>query len=73
MRIYALWEDSDLAHFFSEIKPPLPLIKTWYEFQNPLGTMGGLLVGGLMLKTVGWRVNAFSLGVYGGIYIYLDE
>merc|ERR1712203_1195637 len=34
------------------------------------GTMGGLLVGGLMLKTVGWRVIAFSIGVYGGIYMY---
>ena len=32
--------------------------------------MGGLLVGGLMLKTVGWRVIAFSIGVYGGIYVY---
>ena len=32
--------------------------------------MGGLLVGGLMLKTVGWRVIAFSIGVYGGIYMY---
>jgi len=34
------------------------------------GTMGGLLVGGLLLKTVGWRVIAFSVGVYGGIYMY---
>ena len=34
------------------------------------GTMGGLLVGGLLLKTVGWRVILFSVGVYGGIYAY---
>jgi mitofusin len=34
------------------------------------GTMGGLLVGGLLLKTVGWRVIVFSAGVYGGIYAY---
>merc|ERR1712156_1247664 len=34
------------------------------------GTMGGLLVGGLLLKTVGWRVIAFGVGVYGGIYMY---
>ena len=34
------------------------------------GTMGGLLVGGLLLKTVGWRVIIFSVGVYGGIYCY---
>ena len=56
--------------FFPEIKPPLPLIKTRYQFQNSLflGTMG-LLVGGLMLKTVGWRVIAFSIGIYGGIYM----
>ena len=49
-----------MIFFSSEIKPPLPLIITWYEFQNSLflGTMGGLLVGGLMLKTVGWRVIA---------------
>jgi mitofusin len=32
--------------------------------------MGGLLVGGLLLKTVGWRVIVFSAGVYGGIYAY---
>ena len=69
---FLTWSKKD---FFFEIKPPLPLIKTWNEFQNPLflGTMGGLLVGCRMLKTVGWRVIAFSLGVYGGIYIYLDE
>lgn len=29
-----------------------------------------MLVGGLLLKTVGWRVIAFSVGVYGGIYLY---
>ena len=34
------------------------------------GTMGGLLVGGLLLKTVGWRVIVFSVGIYGGIYAY---
>merc|ERR1711992_312957 len=34
------------------------------------GTMGGLLVGGLLLKTVGWRVIIFSVGIYGGIYMY---
>ena len=34
------------------------------------GTMGGLLVGGFLLKTVGWRVIAFSVGLYGGIYMY---
>merc|ERR1711899_9441 len=34
------------------------------------GTMGGLLVGGLLLKTVGWRVIAFSVGIYGGVYMY---
>ena len=32
--------------------------------------MGGLLVGGLLLKTVGWRVIAFSVGIYGGVYMY---
>ena len=34
------------------------------------GTMGGLLVGGFLLKTVGWRVIVFSVGIYGGIYMY---
>ena len=34
------------------------------------GTMGGLLVGGLLFKTVGWRVIAVSLTVYGAIYGY---
>merc|ERR1712223_102221 len=34
------------------------------------GTMGGLLVGGLLLKAVGWRVIAFSVGIYGGVYMY---
>ena len=32
--------------------------------------MGGLLVGGFLLKTVGWRVIVFSVGIYGGIYMY---
>jgi mitofusin len=34
------------------------------------GTMGGLLVGGLLFKTVGWRVLAFSGGLYGCVYLY---
>merc|ERR1712062_684340 len=34
------------------------------------GTIGGLLVGGFLLKTVGWRVIIFSVGIYGGIYMY---
>ena len=34
------------------------------------GTMGGLLVGGLLLKTVGWRVIAVSATIYGGVYLY---
>ena len=34
------------------------------------GTMGGLLVGGLLLKTVGWRVILVSAGIYGGLYCY---
>ena len=34
------------------------------------GTMGGLLVGGLLLKTVGWRVILVTAGVYGGLYCY---
>nr|CAG4641468.1 EOG090X01A3 [Eurycercus lamellatus] len=34
------------------------------------GTMGGLLVGGFLLKTVGWRL-IFATGViYGGLYLY---
>merc|ERR1712083_1071988 len=34
------------------------------------GTMGGLLVGGLLLKTIGWRAIAISSAVYGGLYVY---
>jgi len=34
------------------------------------GTMGGLLVGGLLLKTVGWRVIAISGAIYGTVYLY---
>jgi len=34
------------------------------------GTMGGLLVGGLLLKTVGWRVIAVSGALYGCVYLY---
>merc|ERR1712029_1086641 len=34
------------------------------------GTMGGLLVGGLLLKTVGWRVIAVSGMIYGSVYLY---
>merc|ERR1712050_518712 len=34
------------------------------------GTMGGLLVGGLLLKTVGWRVIAVSGAIYGAVYLY---
>ena len=34
------------------------------------GTMVGLLVGGLLLKTVGWRVIAVSGAIYGSIYLY---
>ena len=34
------------------------------------GTMGALLVGGLLFKTVGWRVIAVSVTVYGAVYGY---
>merc|ERR1712240_420576 len=34
------------------------------------GTMGGLLVGGLLLKTVGRRVIAVSGAIYGTVYLY---
>merc|ERR1712012_1393780 len=34
------------------------------------GSMGGLVVGGLLLKTVGWRVIAVSGAIYGTIYLY---
>merc|ERR1719495_2254395 len=34
------------------------------------GTMGGLLVGGFLLKTVGWRVIIVSGGLYGCVYMY---
>ena len=32
--------------------------------------MGALLVGGLLFKTVGWRVIAVSLTLYGAVYGY---
>ncbi|CAG9783430.1 unnamed protein product [Diatraea saccharalis] len=34
------------------------------------GTMGGLLLSGLLLKTVGWRVVAVTAAVYGALYAY---
>merc|ERR1719154_909365 len=34
------------------------------------GTMGGLILGGLLFKTVGWRVLAFTGMVYGVVYGY---
>ncbi|XP_045542694.1 transmembrane GTPase Marf [Papilio machaon] len=34
------------------------------------GTMGGLLLSGLLLKTVGWRVVALTGAVYGALYLY---
>jgi len=34
------------------------------------GTMGGLMVGGLLFKTVGWRVLAFTGLIYGTVYTY---
>ncbi len=34
------------------------------------GTMGGLIVGGLLLKTVGWRVLLVTGAVYGSLYLY---
>ncbi|KAJ8873529.1 hypothetical protein PR048_024347 [Dryococelus australis] len=34
------------------------------------GTMGGLLVAGFMLKTVGWRLILVTGAVYGCVYLY---
>lgn len=34
------------------------------------GTMGGLLVGGLLIKTVGWRAILGCSAIYGGVYLY---
>lgn len=34
------------------------------------GTMGGLLVAGFLMKTVGWRLIFASGVIYGGLYLY---
>ncbi|XP_076670680.1 mitochondrial assembly regulatory factor [Andrena cerasifolii] len=34
------------------------------------GTMGGLIVAGFMLKTIGWRLIAVTGAVYGALYLY---
>lgn len=34
------------------------------------GTMGGLLLSGLLLKTVGWRVVAVTGALYAALYVY---
>ncbi|XP_014227750.1 transmembrane GTPase Marf isoform X1 [Trichogramma pretiosum] len=34
------------------------------------GTMGGLLLAGFMLKTVGWRLIAVTGAIYGTLYLY---
>ncbi|XP_029677132.1 transmembrane GTPase Marf isoform X1 [Formica exsecta] len=34
------------------------------------GTMGGLIIAGFMLKTVGWRLIAITGAVYGALYLY---
>ncbi|CAH3883191.1 unnamed protein product [Pieris brassicae] len=34
------------------------------------GTMGGLLLSGLLLKTVGWRVVVVTGAIYGALYAY---
>lgn len=34
------------------------------------GTVGGLLVGGLLLKTIGWRVLVGVGALYGCVYFY---
>ncbi|KYM77203.1 Transmembrane GTPase Marf [Atta colombica] len=34
------------------------------------GTMGGLIVAGFMLKTVGWRLIAIIGTIYGALYLY---
>lgn len=34
------------------------------------GTMGGLIVAGFMLKTVGWRLIAVTGAIYGALYLY---
>ncbi|CAK9799322.1 Transmembrane GTPase Marf [Anthophora quadrimaculata] len=34
------------------------------------GTMGGLIVAGFMLKTIGWRLIAVTGGIYGALYLY---
>ncbi|XP_011500793.1 PREDICTED: transmembrane GTPase Marf isoform X1 [Ceratosolen solmsi marchali] len=34
------------------------------------GTMGGLLIVGFMLKTIGWRLIALTGGIYGALYLY---
>ena len=34
------------------------------------GTMGGLLVGGLLLKIVRWRAIGITSAIYGGFYLY---
>lgn len=34
------------------------------------GTFGGLIVGGFLVKTVGWRLIAFTAAIYSCLYAY---
>ncbi|XP_015605443.1 transmembrane GTPase Marf isoform X1 [Cephus cinctus] len=34
------------------------------------GTMGGLIVAGFMLKTIGWRLIAVTGAIYGALFLY---
>ncbi|KAL0131158.1 hypothetical protein PUN28_002611 [Cardiocondyla obscurior] len=34
------------------------------------GTMGGLIIAGFMLKTIGWRLIAVTGAIYGALYLY---
>ncbi|KAK2584330.1 hypothetical protein KPH14_006721 [Odynerus spinipes] len=34
------------------------------------GTMGGLIIAGFMLKTIGWRLVAVTGAIYGALYLY---
>ncbi|XP_078046525.1 mitochondrial assembly regulatory factor isoform X2 [Augochlora pura] len=67
-----------ISKFVSNTSVPLPRRPDDWSLATKIavasitsqGTMGGLIVAGFMLKTIGWRLIAVTGAIYGAVYVY---
>uniref|UniRef100_A0A1B6E5A2 Dynamin-type G domain-containing protein n=1 Tax=Clastoptera arizonana TaxID=38151 RepID=A0A1B6E5A2_9HEMI len=63
-------QSNALSSFGMQAEDWSPISRLALASVGSQGTMGGLLLAGFMLKTIGWRVILVTGGIYGCLYMY---